>query len=191
MRKRSDPPERAARRRARLLALGLALLVLSHLRPGYRVSVADEPLPGSFSLRQVAACTTLARETAEEILGQGDGMAEPERRLRLSLRRPDGDEALLTDALLRSAEGISVAEEVRVNGVRLGTVEDGLRLTRALERSIRGQMPHAAVSGSISGRLELRRVYTRAGANTPDSDMVLLITGMAPVVYLDAEGRLA
>ena len=132
-----------------------------------------------------------SRETAEEILGSADTLAQPEKRLLLSLRSPDGDEALLTDALLRSTPGIAVAEEVRVNGVRLGTVADGLVLTRTLERAIRGQMPLAAVSGSISGRLELRRVYTRAGRSTPDGDMILLITGMAPVVYLDADGCLA
>lgn len=191
MRKRRDPPERAARRRLRLAVLGLALLLLSNLRPACRVSVSGQALPGLFSPRQLRAAVALARETAEELLDESDALTEPERRFCLTLRRPDGDPARLTDALLRSLEGLAVAEEVRVNGVRLGTVEDGLRLTRTLERSIRGQMPHAAVSGSISGRLELRRVYTRLGRNTPDADMVLLITGMAPVVYLDAQGRLA
>ena len=52
-------------------------------------------------------------------------------------------------------------------------------------------MPQTAVSGNISGRLELRRVYTRADANTDDADMLLLVTGMAPVIYLDSAGRLA
>ena len=69
--------------------------------------------------------------------------------------------------------------------------EIAVDLRRALQRSIRGQMPLRAVSGSISGELELRSVYTRAGSCTPDSDMVLLITGMAPVIYLDPEGKLA
>ncbi len=191
MRKPRDPAEREARRRALLAILGLSLLLFSHLRPVYRVTVRGSPLPGLYSLRQTERCAALARETAEEILGSADTLAQPEKRLLLSLRSPDGDEALLTDALLRSTPGIAVAEEVRVNGVRLGTVADGLVLTRTLERAIRGQMPLAAVSGSISGRLELRRVYTREGGLTPYGDMVLLITGMAPVVYLDAQGKLA
>ena len=84
-----------------------------------------------------------------------------------------------------------MAEQVEVNGVRLGTVADGERLLLTLERSIRGQMPLRAVTANLGGRLELQRVYTRSGCDTPDADMVLLITGMAPVVYVDADGKLA
>ena len=87
--------------------------------------------------------------------------------------------------------GITVSQEVLVNGDRLGTVQDGEALRRALERSIRSQMPLAAVSGSISGRISLRPVYTREGGDTSLSDMVLLITGRAPVVYVDKNGKLA
>jgi hypothetical protein len=184
-------PERADRRRARILLAVLLLLLAANLRPSYSVTVAGEPLPGRYGRRQTERCAALARETAEEILGEEPLLPEPELQLHLSLRRADGDDAVLTDALLRAVPGVAVAEEVRVNGVRLGTVADGQQLLRALERSIRGQMPLAAVSYSISGRLELRRVYTRAGSCTPDGDMILLITGMAPVVYVDADGRLA
>ncbi len=188
---KSIPPEREDRRRALILLLALGLLLASHLRPCYRVSVEGQTLPGCYSPRQTAACLSLARETAEEILGDAAAVPGAELQLCLRLSRPDGDEALLTDALLRSTPGLAVADEVWVNGTRLGTVEDGEALELALTRAIRWQMPTAAVSGSISGRLELRRVYTRAGGSTPYGDMILLITGMAPVVYVDAQGKLA
>lgn len=184
-------PEQADRRRALILLLGLALLLAANLRPTCAVTVAGETLPGRYGLRQTERCEAIARETAEEILGQEALLPEPALRVGLSLRRADGEDAVLTDALLRAVPGVAVAEEVRVNGVRLGTVADGQALVRALERSIRGQMPLAAVSYSLSGRLELSRVYTRSGKCTPDSDMILLITGMAPVVYVDADGKLA
>ena len=102
-----------------------------------------------------------------------------------------GDAALLTDSLLRAVKGVTVSDEVIVNGIRIGTVADGDYLQAALESYIQNQMPLAAVTGNISGKLELRRVYTRAGEDTPYRDMILLITGMAPVVYVDADGKLA
>ncbi|MBR1456937.1 MAG: hypothetical protein IJ594_07235, partial [Oscillospiraceae bacterium] len=101
------------------------------------------------------------------------------------------DAAALTDALLRACPGLTLADGVFVNGVRLGTVEDGAVLRERLRASILGQMPNAAVSGNISGELQIRPVYSRAGHETNYDDMVLLISGMAPVIYLDADGRLA
>ena len=185
------PPEQAARRRFLLLSLILLLTFCSHLRPGYRVQVAGQALPGRYRSAQLSAALAAARETAQELLGAEDALPEVDKRLCLSLSAPDGDPSLLTDALLRASPGVTLSDEVWVNGTRLGTVSDGQSLRRALQRSIRDQMPLAAVSGNISGQLELRRVYTRAGRDTPEKDMVLLITGMAPVVYVDANGKLA
>ncbi len=189
--KRGKDPALRTRRRRLLLLLALGLVLGSHLRPVYRIRVEGESLPGRYSLRQLRVGTEQAGEIGEEILGSAEALPAAEKRLCLTLRRADGDPGSLTEALLRHTRGIQRADEVRVNGIRLGNVEDGESLQRALQRSIRGQMPRRAVSGSISGRLELRRVYTRAGSCTPNSDMVLLITGMAPVIYLDPEGKLA
>ena len=191
MKHRNAPRSRTVLRRVLLAGLLLLLLGAAHLRPVYRVTVAGETLPGCYTLRQTEQCAALARETAEEILENSAAMPVLHRSLRLRLGPADGDERLLTDALLRSVRGVTVSDEVIVNGTRLGTVADGFSLCEGLSRSIRWQMPQAAVSGHISGRLELRRVYTRAGRDTPESDMILLITGMAPVIYVDAEGKLA
>lgn len=182
---------RALRRKVLLLALALGLTLASHLRPVYCFSVQGESLPGRYSLMKARAGEAQAQEIAEEILGTTETLPALEKRFTLSLRPANGDPAALTEALLNNTEGIQMAAEVRVNGLRLGNVEDGEALQRALQRSIRGQMPLKAVSGGISGRLELRQVYTRVGSCTPNSDMVLLITGVAPVIYLDPEGKLA
>ena len=191
MKKRRDPAARALRGKLLLMALALGLVLASHLRPVYRIRLEGEALPGHYSLEQARRGEEQAREIAEEILGNAEALCRPEKRLCLTLRRADGEAAALTEALLARTEGIQTAAEVRVNGIRLGNVEDGETLERALQRSIRGQMPLRAVSGGISGRLELRQVYTREGSCTPYGDMVLLITGMAPVIYLDPEGKLA
>ena len=185
------PPDGKRVLRCVLAGLALTLLLLSHLRPVYRVTVAGETIPGRYSLQQTERCAAAAREAAEEILEESAPEPRMHRRMHLSLHRAEGDEAALTDALLRSVEGIGVSEEVLVNGTHLGTVADGYKLCNELRRSITHQMPMAAVSGHISGSLELRRVYTRAGTDTPYGDMVLLITGMAPVIYIDSEGKLA
>ena len=174
-----------------LLALALGLLLAANLRPTYRVTVAGQVMPGRYSLRQTEDCAAAAREAAAEILPGSDTEPPLARRLTLGLGMPDGDSAALTDALLRAMPGIGVSDSVWVNGTRLGTVSDSSLLLDALRRSIQGQMPHAAVSGRLSGQLHFQRVYTRAGADTPIGDMVLLVTGMAPVVYVDSQGKLA
>ena len=43
----------------------------------------------------------------------------------------------------------------------------------------------------MSRELAIRRLYTRDGYLTPTGDMVLLITGAAPVFYYDQTGRFA
>jgi hypothetical protein len=59
-----------------------------------------------------------------------------------------------------------------------------------LRESIRGQMPEAAVFGNISGQLSLRRVYTRLGRSSGYEEMIRLVTGAAPVIYVDQKGKL-
>ena len=179
------------RKRWLLLGLGLLMLLGANLRPAYRVSVGGERLPGLYTLREVLDCTETAQAAAEEILDNSAPPPALRRSFRLSLRAADGDPVLLTDALLRATRGVTVSDAVIVNGTRIGTVEDGDSLCAALRNFIENQMPMAAVSGNIGGKLELQRVYTREGCDTPYRDMVLLVTGMAPVVYVDAEGKLA
>ena len=77
-----------------------------------------------------------------------------------------------------------------MNGVFLGTVADGQLLREKTRDFISSQMPNAAVFGAISGELEIKTVYTRKNHHTNYDDMLLLISGMAPVIYTDEYGRL-
>ena len=177
--------------RGALLLLALLALLGAHLHPQYRVAVEGAELPGCYSASALRQGLRAAEEAAGEILRYEAKMPALERRLCLKLRPAGDDIPALTAALLRPVSGLTLADAVYVNGVPLGTVADGERFCERLRDSIRTQMPLAAVSGNISGRLELRRVYARADAAADDADMVLLVTGMAPVIYLDQNGRLA
>ena len=93
------------------------------------------------------------------------------------------------DALLRRADGIVLADGVSVNGTALGTVTDGTLLLERLYEAMRGDMPETATVARLGGNLQIHRVYSRAGHESPVWDMVLRVTGAAPVFYLDGEGK--
>lgn len=169
--------------------LALLFLLAVHLNLYCTVTVNGTAREGLYSPAAVRNCTALARETAEEILRGPVTMPEIRRSYRLSLRHREGDEQALTDLMLRSVPGLRLKDSVIVNGTQLGTVEDGARLMEKLRASIRDEMPGAAVFGNISGKVQIQRVYGRAGQTMPDEDMIRLITGMAPVVYVDAAGK--
>ncbi len=175
----------------RILALALLFLLCSHLHLSYDVVVDGHSPPSTYTAKQLRRARVVAAEVARELLPSLPPEPTLHCRPRLSLRAPTGDLPLLTDTLLRAYPGIVLADGVFVNGQRLGTVEDGSELYARLRESILGQMPNAAVFGNISGELQISPVYSRAGHETNYDDMVLLICGMAPVIYLDGEGKLA
>lgn len=173
-----------------LLGLALLMLLVSNLHLYCRVTVDGRQLDGLYAPAAVKRAGQIAARAAEELLPGEAEAPRCRRACRLSLRRPDGDTAALTDALILAYPGIVLADGVFVNGVRLGTVESGAVLRERLRASILGQMPNAAVFGNISGDLRIRPIYSRAGHETNYDDMVLLISGMAPVIYVDQNGKL-
>ena len=173
-----------------LLALALLMLLAAHLHLYCRVTVAGERLEGLYEPAELKRAQQIAAETAEELLPGTTPPPACRRAWRLSLRPADGDVTQLTDALIRACPGIVLADGVFVNGVRLGTVENGQLLCERLRNDILNQMPNAAVFGNISGELRIRPVYSRAGHETNYEDMILLISGMAPVIYVDQTGKL-
>ena len=174
-----------------LLALALLSLLAAHVQPLYRLSVEGQTLEGLYSSADIRQACQTASATAEELLSGDEIPPQLRRRLCLSLRQPDGDREALTNALILAYPGLILADGVFVNGVRLGTVTDGELLAARLRQSILAEMPAAAVFGNISGKLEIRPVYSRVGHETDYGDMILLISGMAPVVYVDRDGKLA
>lgn len=177
-------------KKAVLASLSLLLLAASNLHLCCRVSVDGRRLEGLYAPRQVDRAASAAAWAAAEILGESPDLPELRRRTALSFRAPAGDVTELTDALLTGVPGVVLAETATVNGVRLGTVADGSELRTRLDRFINGQMPTMAVSGGISGKLQLTSCYSRRDLTVNVDDMVLLITGMAPVVYVDENGKL-
>lgn len=178
------------KRKALLLALGLLMLLSAHLHLCCRMEVEGRELAGLYTLAQARNCRLRATEMAREIVSGEAELPEAKRRLVLTLRRPDGDQQELTEALLLSAPGVTLADAVIVNGTQIGTVEDGKELFAKLRESIENQMPNTAAVGNLSGKLQTTRVFTREGSQTNYKDMILLITGMAPVIYVDSAGRL-
>ena len=79
MKKRSDPAARALRRKILLMALALVLVLSSHLRPVFRITVQGEALPGRYSLQQARSGEAHAREIADLMLAQRSSWAAPTR----------------------------------------------------------------------------------------------------------------
>ena len=179
------------RKKLCLCALALLGLLAVNLNVSWQVAVDGQMQEGLYSRRQLVNCKEQAAEAAEEILHGPAQLPKLKARWRLSLRQPQGDEKALADALLRGVHGVRLSDAVLVNGTKLGTVEDGEKLMEKLRASIRAQMPNAAVFGNISGKVQVRKLYVRDGSDTPDEDMILLITGMAPVIYVDKSGKIA
>ena len=174
-----------------LLLAALLFAVTAHLRPccDYTldgVRIASGLSPGSARRAEFAV-----RDAAEEILRENALLPAFHKRTRLRFARPSEDARMLTDALLRATEGIVLRDEVRVDGVRLGWVADGEALRDALQGYITNTLPTWASGGVLSREPQIRRLYTRDGYLTAQGDMVLLVTGAAPVFYFDQTGRYA
>ena len=84
-------------------------------------------------------------------------------------------------------------EELKAEGYNIaGPIgADSVFHQAALGRYIRGTLPAWASGGVLSGELTLRSLYTRDAYLTAERDMLLLITGAAPVFYYDQAGRYA
>jgi len=173
-----------------LSALALFLMAAANLNCRCRVSIGGMELEGLYSPRAVDRCIEVARITAEEILSSKAVLPKVERNYSLGLGGYSGDNIRMTDALLRASNGVGLLDGVYVNGLRIGAVEDGERLRAMLTNHIRDLMPSSAVYGSYTEELDIRRQYCRASDEASCADMVLLVSGIAPVIYTDSDGRL-
>jgi len=177
-------------KRMLLLLLAAALTVGAHLRPCWEFC-PEEGEPISCSPHAARLAIRAAEAAAEEILPGQAALPPLVRKLRLTLGRREEDPRLLADALLRRTEGVFVRDEVSVDGRRLGFVADGAALRDTIGTYIANTLPTWACGGVLSREFSVRRCYTREGRLTPDGDMLLLITGMAPVFYFDGMGKYA
>lgn len=177
------------RRKIIMCFAALFLCLAANLNIGWELSLNGRALEGRYSSECIRRSSMAARLAAEEILERRALMPQLQRRLSLSFRPPTEDSSELSHQLLSAVPGLSLSDFVSVNGVTLGCVESGEVLMEKLRGFIHNQMPNAASYGSFSGDISVLPRYTRAGGETPYGDMVLLVSGMAPVMYVDSEGR--
>lgn len=170
-------------------AFALLLMLLANTHLYCRVKIDGGDAEGRFSPWEHDRGLLAAVKAADEILLGDSFLPELKTRWGLSLRRPTGSAAELSGAVLDATRGIELLDGVFVNSVPLGKVEDGGRLMSKLRGYLYYTMPTAAVSGTFSEELSIRPVYARAGSATNYDDMVLLVSGVAPAVYIDGDGN--
>lgn len=172
-------------------AVALLLTACANLKICCSVAVDGRKLPGSYSPACVGDCIRASMLAAEEICPNSPDLPTVTMQSVLSLRPARNNRQALTDAVLRQTEGVSVMKAVYVQGTRLGTVSEECDISTLLRQNIVSQQPHAAVYGTYSGEIAVEQCYGRAGSETDSADMVLLVSGMAPVMYYDSEGERA
>ena len=181
------------RMRWRLLLLLPALLLTAaaNLRLQWDCELAGEALAKGCAGFAVQKALRAARTAAEEILPGEAALPEPRLHLRLRLRPGRADAPELADGLLCATPGVALREFVLLGDKRVGAVSDAAAFRKGLRRYIDNTVPDWAWGGVLSKPLRIERCYGRTGFASTPGDMVLLVTGMAPVFYYDAEGNYA
>ena len=178
-------------RKLLLLILALVFMAAANFRLCCAVAVEGRELEGLYPLYAVDRGRTAASAAAEEISSGAVRLPELSKSYRLSLRPAQGESAQISSAILDSTAGVELYQGVYINSVYLGSVEQREELLGELRRFITGQLPSWAEHGYLSQELSFKEQYGRTGGATPVEDMVLLVSGMAPVMYSDGEGYVA
>ncbi len=178
-------------KRVLLLPLALGLLLMAHLRPGCDFEVAGEHLRLGCTPAAAERAQRAALAAAEEILPGEAVLPAVKTRVRLRLRARADTAPELADALLRATPGVALRETVWVGERCLGAVSDGAAFSACLRDYLYNTRPSWASGGVLSQPLTLCRTYGRAGYAAAPGDMVLLVTGTAPVLWYDGAGNVA
>ena len=178
------------RKTAWLLA-ALLLFAAANVRIRWDCEVAGERLPLGCSARAAQRAAEAAYAAAEEILPGKAALPKAKAHLRLTLRLPSREAAELADALLRATPGIALREDVYLGGQRVGAVTDAAAFREKLRGYIDNTVSDWAWGGVLSKPLRVERCWGRTGYASTPGDMVLLVTGIAPVFYYDAKGNYA
>ena len=178
------------RKTAWLLA-ALLLFAAANVRLRWDCEVAGETLALGCSARAAQRAAEAARAAAEEILPGEAALPQMKRRARLTLRLPEREAPGLADALLRAVPGVELREYVYLGDRRVGAVTDAAAFRLKLRGYIDNTVPDWAWGGVLSKPLRIERCWGRTGYASAPGDMVLLVTGIAPVFYYDAEGNYA
>ena len=161
-------------RKGLALLLSLGFVAVANMDLCCAVAINGQKLEGLYSPFAADQSMEAAAAAAEEILEVPAVLPELKKSYRLSLYPAEGDARSISDAALRSVSGLRLADGVFLH----------------LREFILNQMPNAAVFGNISGKATIKKMYSRSSRMTDYDDMVLLISGMAPVIYVDENGKL-
>jgi len=173
------------------LIAALAFCLCSHLRPAYDFCVGEELVRSGCTPAAARAARQAALMAAEEILPGEARLPETQQKLRLTLMPRKDAAPELCSALLEGCEGVMAAQAVYSGGQRLGCVRDGSALCSTVNRYIENTLPTWAKSGHLSQGFLLCPVFTRAEYEVSNEDMLMLLTGIAPVMYTDGKGRVS
>lgn len=173
-----------------LLSSALALAFCSHLRPVCDFSLAGKELDCGCSPAAAKQAQEAALAAAEEILPGKAELPRAKTRLQLTLGKRADKAPALTDALLKNTEGVMAGCRVYHRAVFLGTVESREGFKAELDRYIENTLPSWAESGHVSS-LGYKNCYTRSAYKLSDRDMIMLVTGLSPVMYTDGKGRVS
>ena len=174
-----------------LLVFALCFAVASHLRPVCNFSVGSQFVASDCTPAAARRAKEAALAAAEEILPGKAELPEAKRYIRFGFGARCDSAPALCDALLKNTEGVMAGEAVICEGERLGCVGSGYELCTALNLYIENTLPTWANSGHLNSRFELVPMYTRAAYEVSCDDMVMLLTGLAPVMYTDGMGRVS
>ena len=174
-----------------LLLPALLMTAAANLRLQWDCELAGETLAEGCAGFAVQRAERAAQAAAEEILPGEASLPEARLHLRLRLHPGRASAPELTDALLRATPGVALREYVLLGDRRVGAVTDAAAFREKLRGYIDNTVPDWAWGGVLSKPLRTERCYGRTGFASTPSDMVLLVTGLAPVFYYDAEGNYA
>ena len=148
-------------RKGLALLLSLGFVAVANMDLCCAVAINGQKLEGLYSPFAADQSMEAAAAAAEEILEVPAVLPELKKSYRLSLYPAEGDARTISDAALRSVSGLRLADGVFVNGVYIGSVDDGEELFLHLREFILNQMPNAAVFGNISGKATFSMAVSR------------------------------
>lgn len=177
-------------KKALILGFTLAFAVCSHLRPSLDFSVNGQYVDSSCTPAAAKSAQAAALAAAEEIVPGPAFLPEYSQHMHLTFGKRSNKSPLLTDALLSSSPGVLKGSCVYVDDFRLGVVKDAKSFRSEFSEYISNTLPTWAKGGSVRGMALIPR-YTRASFEVSDNDMIMLVTGLSPVMYYDGKGRVS
>lgn len=176
------------RKKLCLSALSAVVLVLSLLRPAYRVTVLGGETSGALSLAGVYRALSAAEAAAEELSEGYTSLPEYRVRLCLTLGSPDGNGTALAENLLSECDGVTAGWNVVLDGELIGRTADSSAMLELAEQAIASGSDPSAVSAGLDRELRLERAFFPEGGETELMSLSRSLRENSRVVSVFADG---